>query len=111
MILNLCVGGVAGSFFKKSKLEPSSRTSAQKSVSLHLETRQEERERMREQQLARENKRREARGLPPLESTEDLNDLEPVDVVLDEAAEIVADMIKIDTMVYSSPDQRPALLN
>lgn len=85
--------------------------SAQKSVSLHLETRQEERERIREQQLGRENKRREARGLPRLESTEDLNDLEPLDVVLDEAAEIVADMIKIDTMVYSSPEQRPSLLN
>ena len=85
--------------------------SAQKSVSLHLGTRQEERERMREQQLARENQRREARGLPKLESTEDLNDLEPIDVVLEEAAEIVGDMVKIDTMVYSKPERQPTLLN
>ena len=66
---------------------------------------------MREQQLARENKRREARGLPKLETTEELSDLEPLDVVLDEAAQIVADMIKIDAMVYSGPERQPSALN
>lgn len=85
--------------------------STQKSVSLHLQTRKEEREHTREQQLARENKRREARNLPLLKSPEDLNDLEPHDVVLDEAAQIVADMIKIDTLVYASPERLPSLLN
>ena len=38
-------------------------------------------------------------------------DLEPIDVVLEEAAEIVGDMVKIHSMVYSKPERQPTLLN
>ncbi|MEJ2523224.1 MAG: carboxy terminal-processing peptidase [Gammaproteobacteria bacterium] len=63
-----------------------------KAVSLNLEKRREENERMDVERLARENARREAKGLEPLESLEALDEAESPDVVLEEAAEIVADL-------------------
>lgn len=74
---------------------------SKKSVSLNLETRQSERERLKAARLARENVRRVALGLDPLESLDedddetegddDGDDKHP-DVLLEEAAAITADM-------------------
>lgn len=63
-----------------------------KTVSLALDERKQERERLQAQRLARENERREALGLEPVESVEALDEEEEPDVLLKEAASIVADM-------------------
>ncbi|CAN5322251.1 carboxy terminal-processing peptidase [soil metagenome] len=67
----------------------------QASISLNLEERQRERERAEKERLARENTRRVAHGLEPFDSPQALEKAEPVDVALDEAAEIVADMLSL----------------
>jgi carboxyl-terminal processing protease len=70
---------------------------ARKSVSLNLEARRTEREMERKAQLARENVRRRARGLAPLESLEDQEDAlaEGRDVLLQESAEILVDALTL----------------
>ena len=67
----------------------------QHSVSLSLKLRREEREREDKERLDRENARRIAKNLPPLKSIEDLDkakDDEP-DVMLEQATQIMADMV------------------
>lgn len=67
----------------------------QHSVSLNLKVRREERTREDKERLDRENARRTAKNLPPLKSVEDLDkakDDEP-DVMLEQAAQIVTDML------------------
>ncbi|MFZ1906239.1 MAG: carboxy terminal-processing peptidase [Steroidobacteraceae bacterium] len=67
----------------------------QHSVSLNLKVRREERAREDKERLDRENARRTAKNLPPLKSVEDLDkakDDEP-DVMLEQAAQIVTDML------------------
>lgn len=65
----------------------------QKSVSLNLEQRQAERVRLDAERLRRENLRLEAQGKPKLKSIEDLTPGEAPDVVLEQAAEVMADMV------------------
>jgi carboxyl-terminal processing protease len=64
----------------------------QKKLSLNLKTRIAEREQLEKERIARENQRREARGLQPLTKLADLNGAEPPDAVLAETAEIAADL-------------------
>ena len=63
-----------------------------RTVSLALDERKQERERLQAERLARENERREALGLEPVESVEALDEEEEPDILLKEAASIVADM-------------------
>ena len=73
----------------------------QKSVSLNLKMRQSERNREDKERLDLENGRRAAKNLPPLKSIEDLDKLDkdtkdadgPDQVVLDQATQIMADMV------------------
>jgi len=65
---------------------------SRKTMSLSIAKRREEREENMARQLERENQRRLALQLPPLESAEELETLEGPDVHLDEAAAIVTDM-------------------
>jgi len=64
-------------------------------VSLNLTVRQGEREELRTQQLVRENARRAALGLEPLASIEELESLEPPDILLEQATGVVADMAEL----------------
>jgi len=68
----------------------------QKTVSLNLATRKEERAQRDAQTLARENSRRAAKGQPSVKTTEELEkldkDAEP-DIVLTQAAEIMGDIV------------------
>ncbi|MEL7024781.1 MAG: carboxy terminal-processing peptidase [Pseudomonadota bacterium] len=66
-------------------------------VSLNLETRKAEREAFQAARLARENERRFANSLEPLEDLEALEAAETPDIVLNEAADVVADMIEMTT--------------
>jgi len=77
-------------------------------VSLNLAKRQAEREEMQQDQLERENNRRAALGLEPLESTEELEATEPPDILLEQATGIVADMVVLESptsqAAATSPD-------
>ncbi len=66
----------------------------QKSVSLNLKTRRDERSRIETDRLARENTRRVSLQQPPLKSVEDIDADKTPDVVLDQAAEVMADMVQ-----------------
>jgi carboxyl-terminal processing protease len=65
----------------------------QTSLSLNLQKRKEERERIDRERLTRENARREAQKLPPLKNSEELADAKFPDTVLDQATEIMTDMV------------------
>ncbi len=77
-------------------IEAFSSLRSRKAVSLKLVDREAERTQMREQRLRRENARRAALQLAPLETPEELEELEPRDVLLDEAAKIVAELATLD---------------
>ncbi len=79
-----------------SDIEAYQEVRSRDSVSLNLNERREERDASRLAQLQRENSRRAAHGLPPLDSLEELDETELPDVVLQEAAEIVGDMVELD---------------
>ena len=79
----------------------------QKSVSLNLKVRREERTREDKERLDRENSRRQAKNLPQLKSVADLDKAkedEP-DVALDQAAQIMTDVV---TGARSGPTQKTA---
>ena len=83
----------------------------QDSISLNLEVRRKQQQEIRVQRLARENTRRGKHGLPPLESIEALEELENQDFILMEAAQIVADMAKLDGHVTASLRESSQSLN
>ncbi|MEO0574396.1 MAG: carboxy terminal-processing peptidase [Pseudomonadota bacterium] len=76
-------------------------------VTLNLTTRKAERAEFRDARLARENKRRAAVGLEPLADMEALEDSEAPDIVLNEAADVVSDMVEIAGV--KAPAQSAAL--
>ena len=65
---------------------------AHNSVSLSLLAREQEREESRARELALRNERRAALGQEPVVSLDDLEEEEVPDILLDEAAAVVADM-------------------
>jgi len=65
---------------------------AQKTVSLNIDARRVERKQAMEKRLQRENVRRAALNLDPIESVEALEELDGPDVHLDQAAAIVTDL-------------------
>jgi carboxyl-terminal processing protease len=67
---------------------------SEKSVSLNLERRKAERAARTDEQLARENARRQALGEPALKSATEIKD--PPDAILGEAAEIAADLSQLE---------------
>jgi carboxyl-terminal processing protease len=80
----------------------------QHSVSLNLKERREERTRLEKERLDRENSRRAAKNLPPVKSIEELeksNKDEAADVVLDQATQVMADMV---TGAHPLPQQKAA---
>jgi carboxyl-terminal processing protease len=79
----------------------------QHSVSLNLKARREERTRVQSERLARENSRRAAKNLPALKSVEELDKTkdEAADVVLEQAAQVMADIV---TGAHPQPPQKTA---
>src|SRR5215472_7106476 len=80
---------------------------AEKSVSLNLKVRREERAREDKERLDRENNRRVAKNLPPLKTVAELDKAkdEQPDVMLDQAAQIMTDVV---TGVRPGPVQKTA---
>ena len=66
-----------------------------KSLSLNLETRRSEREFNQQQSLQRENTRREAQDIEILSDFEGYEDAEPLDIQLDQAKQITADLLSL----------------
>jgi carboxyl-terminal processing protease len=77
----------------------------QRSLSLNLQTRKAERERVDRERLARENARRAAQNLPALKNAEELADAKFPDTVLDQAAEIMTDMVSGQRPLVPSPSR------
>ncbi|MBU6378236.1 MAG: carboxy terminal-processing peptidase [Gammaproteobacteria bacterium] len=68
----------------------------QKSISLNLEKRKAERSRLETERIARENARRSARAETPIKSIAELDGAKLPDVILDQAAEVMVDMLKTE---------------
>jgi carboxyl-terminal processing protease len=79
----------------------------QHSVSLNLKVRKEERTKLEKERLDRENSRRAAKNLAPYKTVEEIDKDKSVlpDVVLSQAAEIMADML---TGARPTPNQKTA---
>ena len=77
----------------------------QKTVSLNLNARREERVHEDHDRLERENERRAAKGQPPIKNVEELDKADTLTSVLTQAAEIMADMV---TGVRTVPTPAPA---
>jgi carboxyl-terminal processing protease len=75
----------------------------QTSLSLNLQQRKDERERLERERLTRENARRAAQNLPPLKTAEELADAKFPDTVLDQAAEVMTDMVTGARPLHSAP--------
>ena len=78
--------------FLLSDIKAIDKMRSQHSVSLNIDERKLEREERREERLQRENDRRLAVGLDPVESLEDISEDAHRDVLLDQAAEILTDL-------------------
>ena len=74
----------------------------QRSISLNLDKRKAERTQLEANRLARENVRRVARSESPLASIEDLDSSKQPDVVLDQSAEVMVDMLKLSAPAKSA---------
>jgi carboxyl-terminal processing protease len=75
----------------------------QTSLSLNLQERKAERERLEKERLARENTRRAAQNLPALKTSEELAEAKFPDTVLDQAAEVMSDMVSGVRPLHSAP--------
>ncbi len=78
--------------YQMDRIQASKEIRDQKTVSLNIETRRSTREQQLAGALTRENERRVALQLEPLESLDDIDDEDIPDVQLDQAAKIVTDM-------------------
>ena len=65
---------------------------AQKTISLNIDARRKEREQDLQRRLERENERRVALGLEPVENLDDIGDEDVPDILLNQAAGIVTDL-------------------
>ena len=82
-------------------LESYEKVRTQKKLSLNLQERIAERERLEKERLERENERRAARGQAPIEKLADLGDTDPPDPVLNETTEIAADLSRMQGLYLS----------
>ncbi len=82
-------------------LESFEKVRTQKKLSLNLQARIAERERLEKERLDRENQRRAARGQEPIAKLADLGDADPPDPVLAETAQIAADLSRMQGLYLS----------
>ena len=75
----------------------------QTSLSLNLQARKAEREKLEKDRLARENARRAALSMPALKTSEELADAKFPDTVLDQATEVMTDMVTGVRLPHGSP--------
>jgi len=95
--------------YQMDRIEASKEIRDQKTVSLNIDTRRTKREQQLADALKRENERRTALQLEPLESLDDIDDEDVLDVQLDQAAKIVTDMATM-LEVNTTPAQTAQVL-
>ena len=95
--------------YQLGRIEAAEKIREQKTVSLNIETRRELREQELSNALQRENDRRIALDLEPIESLDDIDDDDLPDVQLEQAAKIVTDLATIREV--STPPARTAQMN
>jgi carboxyl-terminal processing protease len=78
-------------------------TRKEKTLSLNLKQRQQQRTAQNQTQLAQENARRSTDGLAPVKSIEDINTSEEPDVVLTQAAHIMSDFVVVQNSRTGNP--------
>ena len=83
------------SLYQMDRIEAGKRIREQKTVSLNIDTRRQLREQELADALKSENDRRVALNLEPLESLDDIDEDDVLDVQLDQAADIVTDMARM----------------
>jgi len=83
---------------------------AKTKVSLNLELRQTERKELIAKRLDRENERRQALNLEPIESLDELEDDDSPDINLDEAAAIATDLAEL-RQIKATPAQTAQILH
>jgi carboxyl-terminal processing protease len=81
--------------YQLDMIEAAEEMTAKKTVSLNIDARRNEREHDLQRQLERENERRAANGLDPVESLDDIDEEDIPDVLLEQAAGIAADLAQI----------------
>jgi carboxyl-terminal processing protease len=89
-------------------IEALERQRRQRSVSLNLEERRAERGRLESERLARENARRAARAEPPLATITDIDGAGLPDVQLDQAAQVMADILQKGAAAQSTARVSPS---
>lgn len=89
--------------YQMDRIEAGKRIREQKTVSLNIDTRRAVREKELADALKRENVRRVALQIEPLESLDDMDEEDVLDVQLDQATKIVTDMASMHEV-----DQAPA---
>jgi carboxyl-terminal processing protease len=89
--------------YQMDRIEAGKRIRDQKTVSLNIDTRRAVREKELADALKRENDRRVALQIEPLESLDDIDEEDVLDVQLDQATKIVTDMASMHEV-----DQAPA---
>jgi len=82
-------------------LESYEKVRTQKRLSLNLQTRMEERQRLEKERLERENQRRAARGLPAISKLSEIGEGEASDPILAETAQIAADLSSMEGLYLS----------
>ena len=93
--------------YQVDMIEAAEEMMSRKSLSLNIDARREEREQDLESRLERENERRAALGLDPVESLDDIEDEEIPDILLDQAAGIVTDLAQMREL--DSPERTAAI--
>ena len=113
--LNSTIESLSANYIERAKDDPNfqyqvdvikaaEKARSQKTISLNIEQRQKQREQDLADRLARENARRIALNLPPVESLDDIDQDELPDVLLDQAAGIVTDLATM-RQVEARPEQ------
>ena len=119
--LDGAIQSLTGSYEERTKSDPNFRyqvdmiraaeaISEQKTVSLNIDRRREERESELQRRLDRENERRKALGIEPVASLDDIDDEDVPDILLDQAAGIVTDLATMREVDFVEPTAqlRPA---
>jgi carboxyl-terminal processing protease len=83
--------------YLRAELEAANDLRSRTSVSVNLKARRDEREALRQAQLARENARRAARGLPKVDSLDSLKPEDQPDVLRDAAATLAWQLARISS--------------
>ncbi len=78
---------------------------SQKVLSLNLKTREAERKRLDGERLARENAWRAAHDAKPAASLDEIKDDATAGILLDEAAQIAADLVVAGSSHHAGPTQ------